>query len=329
MNKQNIIFKKCEDDNIKIRPHCNSKFCNQKILEVNPAIGCEFQCQYCCVYTQEEENKFSKIIVYEDYADMLEKYIQDNIDVVKDYYFFLSFESDCFQDILISTGITSSILEIFLKYNLKYFILTKGKLPNSQIKDLLIKTKKFGQVIVNDTMPDEKYRAILEPNTATLEERYNLVKFCLDNDIYTTISFSPIFPFENIDYIKRKIDMYSRIGINHFRLDMLELSFDSYNKVLNLIPECREHFNNLYMDKNSTENIWKVPNENKRIKRYKPNEEYMFNIYNDIKQYIKCLDNNITVSICDGVALTNVLLKNFNREAYDNGINCMGINLRK
>ena len=33
----NYIFESCQDDNVTIHPHCNSKFCSQRIIEVDPA----------------------------------------------------------------------------------------------------------------------------------------------------------------------------------------------------------------------------------------------------------------------------------------------------
>jgi hypothetical protein len=38
---QQLIMKSTKDDNIQIHPHCNSPYCSQKIIELNPSIGCE------------------------------------------------------------------------------------------------------------------------------------------------------------------------------------------------------------------------------------------------------------------------------------------------
>lgn len=327
MNKPKIIFKKCKDDNITVHPHCNSIFCSQKILEINPAIGCEFQCQYCCLYTQESENKFYSIIIYEDYPEMLENYISNNWEKLKEKYtFFFSFESDCFQKELLSKGITQKILKILLKYELKYFILTKGGLPEEAgMSELLIESKKIGQVIVNDTMPNELYRNILEPYTATNKDRFNLVKFCIINKIPVTVSFSPIFPFGNLEYLEEKIKKYSEIGIDHFRLDMLELSLESYNKLIQLLPSHKNELEHLYKNDSAVENKWKVPNSTNTVLRYKPSEKYMSNAYNNLMAFAKSINPNATVSICDAVIACNTSLNGFNKEAYACGYNCMGV----
>lgn len=322
-----IVTKKCKEDNIRIHPHCNSPACSQKILELNPAIGCQFQCQYCCLYTQENENKFSYVTIYEDYPELLENYILKNINRLSGSTFFFSFESDCFQNALVSTGITQEILTILHKYNLPYFILTKGGLPNKDIANLLIATKTIAQVVVNDTMPNEEYRSVLEPYAASIEDRYNLVKFCIENKIFTTISFSPIFPFGNLDYIKEKIQKYVSIGINHFRFDMLELSIDSYHKLIELLPSHESEFESLYMDSNAIENNWKVPNTATTLKRYKPSKKFMANTYDELKKFVKSIDKNATVSICDGAIINNELLAEFNKNSYAKGMNCMGVKI--
>ncbi len=325
MNKQSIVLKKCIDDSITIKRHCNTPFCSTRILEVNPAVGCEFQCQYCCLYTQENENQFSEIKVYNDYPEMLEDYIIRNKKDLDGFTFFFSFESDCFQNALIECGMTRSILRIFDKYQMPYFLLTKGGPPSGDVADLLTKAGKYNQIIINDTMPDESLRMKLEPFAATCDERFDLARFCIDNDIPVTISFSPMLPLDEFNYVKEKILKYTSIGIKHFRFDLLELSKESYKKIVSLIPEYENELSRVYEDNRALENLWKLPGKNILIKRYKPNQKFMIKHYGELTAFVKTADKNATVSICDGVTATVKELKNFNNDAYDHWINCMGV----
>lgn len=325
---KDYILKKCKDDNVEIHAHCNSIYCSQRIIEVNPAKSCQFHCQYCCVYTQEIDNKFIPLTIYEDYPELLENYIKNDIDRAKTLTFFFSFETDCLEEGLIKSGMTERIIKIFQKYDLKYFLLTKGRIKDDNIKTLLIDTKNIGQIIVNDTMPDELIRKKLEPFTATNSERYELVKFCIENDIPVTVSFSPILPFYNIEYLMEKIDKYIILGIKHFRLDMLELSKDSFKKLAAILPEYENKMRELYFENEPIINKWKSPITNNFIYRYKPNEHIISDIYFKLKEYIKNKNKDITLSICDGIVANSTIFKTFNVEAYKNGYNCMGIRIK-
>lgn len=325
---KNIILRKCAEDDIQIHPHCNSIVCSENIIEINPAKSCQFHCQYCCVYTQERTNKFLPLTIYEDYPDLLENYIVEHKDKLDKLVFFYSFESDCFEDGLISSGLTLKILNLLNKHKAKYFLLTKGALPNKNIGNLLIKARKFAQIIVNDTMPNDIFRKKLEPFTATNDERFNLVKFCIDNKIPVTVSFSPILPFYTLDYLKEKISKYNKLGVVHFRLDMLELSIDSLNKITDILPEYKEKIEKIYFSNDAIVNDWVSPS-GQVIRRYKPSEDILINIYYTLKDYIKSINPSATVSICNNVIVNVKRLKEFNKEAYIHGYNCMGFKYRR
>lgn len=323
---QKVVFRKCYTDNVKIHPHCNTKYCSQKILEINPARSCELHCQYCCVYKQESNcNEFKSMVIYEDYPEMLERYIIDNKNSLANKMFFFSFETDCLTPALQNSGITERILSILGKYEQRYFLLTKGVIKNDNIKQILLKTSKFAQVIVNDTMPNNSIREILEPDSATIEERQNLVKFCLNNNIPVTVSFSPILPFCGINYLCNKIKMYTAYGVKHFRLDMLELSLESLEYLKSILPQYNDKLEELYQNNNSIKRLWTSPKNNHKLERIKPSSDYMTTMYNELKKFVSDLPETVTVSICDGVVATVPGLRDFNKEAYKHGYNCMGV----
>lgn len=321
---QQIIFIEGVDDLVKIKPHGNTDFCNKFMMEINPTIGCQFQCQYCNAYTQEEENDFSKVVVYKDYPIYLKEYLEENKEIRDKIFFYYSPKIDCLQDCLIESGITESILKILKDFKVRYFLVTKGKIPPKSIQDLLISSRDFNQIIISCTMPNEDIRKKIEPFAATIEERLEFAKFCVENGIFTTGIFSPIFPVEGLKFVKDYIKYYISIGINHFRLDFTEISRHSLTKLIDLMPEYEEDFKKVYLDPRAEKTYWNVPFKHLRIERYWPSIEYMKNSFTELSEYAKSLDKNSTVSVCNSLCAP-IKLNFFNNECMKRGINCIGV----
>ena len=98
------------DDLVKIVNHANSPACPKRMLELNPAFGCEFQCAYCGIYALEKEF-FGEVIVYDDYPQYLDDWLTEHQEMARDHYFYFSAKTDCFQPALIESGITLACLE--------------------------------------------------------------------------------------------------------------------------------------------------------------------------------------------------------------------------
>lgn len=320
---QGYITKKGIIDEIKIHSHGNTKFCNPNMLEINPAIGCQFECQYCNAYTQEKDNCFNGVVVYEDYPEYLRSWLNDNKNVLDKIFFYYSPKIDCFQDCLIETGVTEKILALFKEYNVKYFMITKGGVPNDAIKKLLINSKDLNQIIISCTMPNEDIRRILEPNAKSISERMELARFCVDNGIRATGIFSPILPIDNLQFVKDYIKNYIEMGIYHFRVDYTEISRESLRKLCDLLPEYKEQLEAVYLDKDATITHWKVPYTERQIERYWPSMEYMCNTFNDLKNYAESIDERATVSVCNSLCTQDKLYR-FNDKCVNHGINCIG-----
>lgn len=108
----NVEFVEEIDDNVKLRVHGNKPTCNTSMFEINPAIGCQFQCQYCNAYTQEKENCFSGVKVYRNYPQYLDNYIRENIQDSKGRFFYFSPKIEAFQPCLVESGISYEILSV-------------------------------------------------------------------------------------------------------------------------------------------------------------------------------------------------------------------------
>lgn len=311
------------DDIVKLRVHGNKPTCNTSMLEINPAIGCQFQCQYCNAYTQEKENRFSNVKVYQDYPEYLDKYIQENYENVKRQFFYFSPKIESFQTCLVDSGISYEILSILKKYGLKCIIVTKcGRLPK-ELENLLIEMKDLLQILISCSMPNEKIRKIIEPGAAPIEERIGFARFCMENGIKTTAIFSPIFPVEQYSYIKRYIDEFYSMGITHYRLNFAEITRDSFDKLVMLLPFYKDDFEKAYISDEALKTDWKIPYTNKEAIRYFPSVKYMKNVFNEIRGYGETKSDDITFSVCNSLCVTGKL-EHFNDKAHCRGFGCIG-----
>ena len=321
MTEQKIEYVKGINSIIEIKPHGNKRTCNRNMLEINPTVGCQFQCQYCNAYAQTGDN-FSEVKVYIDYPQYLKEYLEEHKGEVDRIFFYFSPKIDAFQDCLIETGITKAILEILMEYNARYIIVTKGGVPNDEICELLIKSKHLNQFLISCSMPNEETRILLEPHAASIQERLNFAKYLVDNGIRTTAIFSPILPINNGEYIKQYIDYYLSINITHFRLNYAELSHDCLNSLINLLPQYAENLK-IYMDNEAERTEWQIPYKNAKINRYFPSVMYMHDSFEELRAYAKNINKDATFSICNSLCEKKEL-SGFNNEAFKAGFGCIG-----
>lgn len=322
--KQQVLQMDGIPEVIKIHSHGNTSFCNPNMMEINPTVGCQFQCQYCNAYTQEEENFFDKVEVYKEYPAYLEKFLEENKDKLDKLFFYFSPKIDALQPCLLESGITFDILSLFDKYKARYFSVTKGKTPPADIQELLIKGKERNQMVISCTMPNESVRERLEPGAATIKERLDFARFCKENGIVTTAIFSPILPVEELEFVKDYIRQYIAMGIDHFRVDFTEISKSSLEKLVDILPEYKDDFYNVYLNKDATVTHWKVPYKDVELDRYWPSMEYMREKFYMLREYAKSLSPQATTSVCNSLCIEGKLHK-FNEEAKERGYTCLGL----
>lgn len=324
LKEQKVEYVKGICDEILINSHGNTAFCNKNMVEINPTIGCQFQCQYCNAYTQEKDNFFEDVRLFQDYPDYLKNYLEEHKTELDKLFFYFSPKVDMLQECLIESGVTEKILSLLNDYGARYFSVTKGKTPPEKIRKLLIEGRDINQIIISCTMPNERVREILEPGAATISERLEFAKFCKENSIPVTAIFSPILPVEDLEFVKEYIKYYISIGINHFRVDFTEISRDSLDKLISLVPEYEEDFKAVYLDKDAEITKWKVPYKNVMMERYWPSINYMKEKFEMLRDYAKSLDDEATVSVCNSLCVANKLC-GFNDEAKKRGYNCIGV----
>ena len=211
------------DELVEIVNHANSPACPKRMLELNPAFGCQFQCAYCGIYALEREY-FGDVIVYDDFPAYLDRWLGQHPDEARDHYFYFSAKTDCFQPALIESGITLACLEILRKHGAPYFLVTKGGIPPRDICDSMVAAREINQVIISATMPTEEMREAIEPGAAPIRERLALARFCVENGIFVTASCCPVLPIGDRTYLKEMFVQLADAGTAICELAMFDAS---------------------------------------------------------------------------------------------------------
>lgn len=323
-----FVYKPSIDNMVKVSRHSKRKNCAQNMFEINPVYGCEFQCQYCGVYSLEGEY-YNKVLLYDNYLDYFERYLFDNKDELHKRYFYFSARVDCFQPILINNGLLHGILKLLRKYNGKYFIVTKGKLPPADIQETLIQSRDINQMIISNAMIDEDMRQKLEPGAATIEERFELARFCKENGIVTSASCSPVFPYKNEEYLRPILQRFIDHDINHFFVHFFDGTQYTFDRIIELMPMFEECINEHYYHEESDYNEWDLGYKDIQLKKYLPSSKYSFEAFGRIRKMVKSLDPKGSVSVCSAPHSCVDQAAQFNVEAQDKGFHCVGTRFEK
>lgn len=172
---------------------------------MNPYQGCEHGCVYC--YARNTHNYWGysaglefeqQILVKKNAPQLLEKKLQS--DKWEAAAIMLSGNTDCYQPAEQEFGITRSILEVLWKYRHPVGIITKNKLI---LRDLDILQQmaehRLIRVSISLTTLNEDTRRLLEPRTATAEQRLRTIRKLSQAGIPVNVMLAPIIPGLN-DY---------------------------------------------------------------------------------------------------------------------------------
>jgi DNA repair photolyase len=284
------------DELVEIVHHANSPACPGRMLELNPAFGCEFRCAYCGIYALEREY-YGEVIVYDDYPEYLDGWLTEHAG--EDHYFYFSAKTDCFQPALVESGITLACLEILRKHRAPYFLVTKGGVPPAGIRDSLVAAKDFNQVIVSVTMPTEALREAIEPGAAPNRERLALARFCAEHDIFVTASCCPVLPINDRRYLEDTFRQLADAGVNHFYFDFARLSREAVENMIALLPEHRESFERHYLTPEARVSRWHLPHRDVTIDKFQPPERYMLEAFQALAACVSEVVPGATVSVCN------------------------------
>ncbi len=165
--------------------------------------GCEHGCIYCYARNSHEYWGYSagldferRILVKKDAPKLLETLLKKKS--WKAHTIVMSGNTDCYQPAEKQFQLTRKCLEVFLKYKHPVGIITKNSLilRDLDVLKALAKDNLIG-VNISITSLSEETRRILEPRTATIKRRLQVVKELSDNGIPVNAMLAPIIPSIN------------------------------------------------------------------------------------------------------------------------------------
>ena len=197
---------------------------------LNPYRGCAHGCAYCYARPTHEYWGFgagtdfdSKIIVKRD-APVLLRRVFENPSWKGELIVF-SGNTDCYQPMEASLGLTRSCLDVCAEYRNPVGVITKGILVLRDL-DLLKRLQQDAWVRVYFSIPfaDDAMARKVEPHAPTSRKRLEAMARLSDAGISTGISISPIIPGLNDQDIPALLERARRAGATEAMATLLRLS---------------------------------------------------------------------------------------------------------
>lgn len=185
---------------------------------LNPYQGCEHGCVYCYARNSHEYWGYNagldfeqKILVKKNAPELLEKHLQKKSWTANTIV--LSGNTDCYQPIEKKLEITRELLKVFLKYKHPVGIITKNALiqRDKDILEVLAKDNLI-HVSISITSLDESTRRILEPRTASIKKRLEIVEVLTKIGVPVNVMMAPIIPAINSHEILPLVEEVAKRG---------------------------------------------------------------------------------------------------------------------
>lgn len=226
---------------------------------MNPYQGCEHGCIYCFARNSHEYWGYSAgqdfeqvILVKRNAPELLEQKLASKS--WKAHPIVLSGNTDCYQPIERKLQITRETLKVFLKYKHPVGLITKNSLILRDL-DLLkqLADQNLVRVVISLTSLKEETRRLLEPRTASVNQKLKTIKTLSEKGIPVTAMMGPIIPSINSHEILELAQAASQHGATSFAHTLVRLNgaigeiFENWvhqtypdraNKILNQIKEC-------------------------------------------------------------------------------------------
>ena len=199
---------------------------------MNPYQGCEHGCVYC--YARNSHNYWGysaglefeqKILVKKNAAQLLENKIKHKNWEASPIM--LLGNTDCYQPAEQKFGITREILEVLWKYRHPVGLITKNSLILRDL-DILsqLAQKDLVKVSISLTTLDEELRRMLEPRTASVDQRLNTIKILAKAGISVNVMLAPIIPGINSHEIMAMAKKVAELGAKSIAYTMVRLNGD-------------------------------------------------------------------------------------------------------
>ena len=199
---------------------------------MNPYQGCEHGCVYCYARNTHPYWGYSagvdfesKILIKREAPALLAKKLSSPKWVVSPIM--LSGNTDCYQPIEAKLKITRTILEVLEKYNHPVGMITKSALILRDI-DIIkrMAEKKLACVAISINTLNESIRRELEPRTATIQRRLQVIEQLSKANIYVTAMLAPMIPGLNDHEIMGLMEAVTNAGASNANYITVRLNGD-------------------------------------------------------------------------------------------------------
>ena len=196
---------------------------------LNPYRGCFHACAYCYARPSHEYWGFgagtdfdSKIVLKRRAADLLkqafEKRSWDGELIV------FSGNTDCYQPLESTLGLTRACLEICAAYRNPVGIITKGALPVRDIEVFKqLQEQAWIRVYFSIAFADDETARLVEPQAPTVSKRFETMRILSEAGIPTGISVAPIIPGLNEEAIPELLARAKSAGATSATCSLLRL----------------------------------------------------------------------------------------------------------
>ena len=197
---------------------------------VNPYRGCFHACSYCYARPSHEYWGFgagtdfeSKIVLKRRAAELLRQAFDKPS--WKGDLVVLSGNTDCYQPVEASLGLTRACLEVCAEYRNPVCIITKGALPIRDL-DLFTRLQKDAwiRVYFSIAFSDDDMARAVEPQAPSISKRFETMRIISETGIPTGISMAPLIPGLNEQDIPDLLSRAKAAGAVNATWSLLRLS---------------------------------------------------------------------------------------------------------
>src|SRR5687768_13533038 len=185
---------------------------------VNPYRGCFHACAYCYARPSHEYWGFgagtdfeSKIVLKRRAAALLRQAFAKPS--WKGELIVFSGNTDCYQPIEATLGLTRACLEVCAEHRNPVGIITKGALPVRDVDVFKqLHEEAWIRVYFSIAFADDDMARLVEPQAPTISKRFETMRILSEAGIPTGISMAPIIPGLNEDAIPELLSRAKSVG---------------------------------------------------------------------------------------------------------------------
>jgi DNA repair photolyase len=225
---------------------------------VNPYRGCHHACAYCYARPSHQYLGFGagtdfdrKIVVKTNAPEMLAKELSKRS--WKRELVVFSGNTDCYQPLEASYGLTRRCLEVCLEHRNPVALITKGALVRRDL-DVLSKLARGPGATVGITIPflSEEVARRIEPGAPSPAKRFETMRAIADAGIETTIGIAPLIPALNESDVPELLARAKEAGATGAFMTLLRLSAEVLpvfrERISEAFPERAKHIESAIQD---------------------------------------------------------------------------------